>query len=154
MSKKNIAVFPGSFDPVTIGHVDLIERGAKLFDELIIAIGYNIQKQGTFTVEQRMEWLEKACVSFPNVRIEKYQGLTIDFCKSQNAQFILRGIRNATDLEFEKSIAQMNQAMNNNIDSYFLMARPEHSAISSSIVRDIIRHNGNFKPFVPESVQL
>jgi pantetheine-phosphate adenylyltransferase len=153
MSKK-IAVFPGSFDPVTIGHMDLIQRGSLLFDELIVAIGYNVDKNGTFDLEQRIKWLEESCSSFKNVRVSKYQGLTIDYCVSQSAQYILRGIRNSADLEFEKSIAQMNQAMNQNVDSYFLMARPEHSAISSSIVRDIIRNKGKFSAFVPASVRL
>ncbi|MFT7113818.1 MAG: pantetheine-phosphate adenylyltransferase [Candidatus Azotimanducaceae bacterium] len=153
MSKK-IAVFPGSFDPVTIGHMDLIQRASLLFDELIVAVGYNIEKKGAFDLEQRVKWLEESCKPFGNVSVDTYQGLTIDYCTSKNAQFILRGIRNSADLEFEKSIAQMNQAMNPTIDSYFLMARLEHSAISSSIVRDIIRNKGDFSPFVPASVQL
>ncbi len=154
MSRNKIAVFPGSFDPVTIGHIDLIERGARLFDELIVALGYNIQKEGTFSVAQRMEWLNQCCAKYPNVRVEKYEGLTIDFCKKQQAHFILRGIRSTMDLEFEKSIAQMNQSMSDDIDSYFLMSRPEHSAISSSIVRDIIRNGGDFSLFVPSVVRL
>lgn len=147
------AVFPGSFDPVTLGHVDVITRGAALFDEIIIAVGTNTVKNYSFSAQQRMDFLEKTFKNLANVRIEQYAGLTVDYCKRINAQFILRGLRNPADFQFEEAIAQANKKMSG-IDTYFLLTKPEYSFISSSIVRDVMKNGGDFTAFVPKDVTL
>lgn len=153
MKKGKIAVFPGSFDPITKGHVDLIERACGLFDEVIVALGYNMQKSGMFSLEQRLEWMRIALQAYPQVTLQSYQGLTMDFCQSVQADFIVRGLRNSIDLEFEKPIAQANATLGG-IESYFLVCKPEFSGISSSIIRDVFKNGGDPSPFLPEGVQL
>jgi pantetheine-phosphate adenylyltransferase len=148
-----IAVFPGSFDPVTLGHVDIITRGASLFDELIIAVGTNALKTYTFTAAQRVAFLEEAFSGFNNVKVTHYTGLTVDYCKTIGAQYILRGLRNPADFQFEESIAQANKKMTG-IDTVFLLTAPEYSFISSSIVRDIMKNGGDYSAFVPKGVSL
>ncbi len=147
------AVFPGSFDPVTLGHVDVITRGAALFDEVVIAVGTNALKNYSFSIEQRLDFLVKTFDALTNVRVEQYHGLTIDYCKNIHAQFILRGLRNPADFQFEEAIAQANKKMSG-IDTYFLLTRPEYSFISSSIVRDIMKNGGDYSAFVPKDVIL
>ena len=151
---KNTAIFPGSFDPITKGHENILLRALPLFDEVIISIGINHSKQSYFTLEQRKKWVSQVFANVPKVRVETYTGLTIDFCKKMNAGFILRGLRTSADFEFEKAIAQNNKVMAPEIETVFILPVSELSAINSTIVRDIIRNGGNAKPFVPESINL
>lgn len=149
----NIAVFPGSFDPVTLGHESIVKRALPLFDEVIIAIGNNSTKESLFPLSQRIEWIEKVFASEPKVKCDTYEGLTIDFCKKVNAGYILRGLRTSADFEFERGIAQMNRKMASSIETVFMLTTPELSAISSSIVRDIIRNGGDASGFLPGVVK-
>lgn len=150
-NQKRIAVFPGSFDPFTIGHEALVRRTIGLFDEIIIALGTNSNKQYMFSIEKRMEWIQTVFADMPNVTVKSFSGLTIEFCKQNKAPYIIRGVRTSTDFEFEKAIAQMNRAISN-IETVFIMPLPEHSAINSTIIRDIIRNNGDASLFVPKGV--
>ncbi len=145
------AIFPGSFDPITLGHVDIINRALPLFDEIIIAIGINSDKSYMFSLEDRIKFIQENYVNGPKIKVETYTGLTIDFCKKINVDFILRGLRNPADFEFEKAIAQTNRKLSN-IETVFLLTSATTSFISSSIVRDIIRNGGNATGFVPDSV--
>lgn len=147
MSK--IAVFPGSFDPITLGHVNIIERAMPLFDKIIIAIGVNSQKSGYFTLEQRMNWLQEIYGSTGNVVIESYEGLTVDFCKRQESKYILRGLRGVSDYEYERVIAQTNKTMYPEVETVFILSAPEFSHISSTIVREVLRHKGDIRKLVP-----
>ena len=151
---KRIAIFPGSFDPITKGHENILRRALPLFDEIIIAIGKNSSKQSYFTMEQREKWIKQVFTNEPKVRIETYTGLTIDFCKKMNAHYILRGLRTSADFEFEKSIAQNNNVMAPEIETIFILPIPELSAINSTIVRDIVRNGGDASPFVPKGINL
>ena len=145
------AIFPGSFDPITLGHYDIIKRGIKLFDEVVVAIGINAEKKYMFSLEERKSFLESSFKNEPKVKIVTYKGLTIDFCKEIDAQFILRGLRNPADFEFEKAIAHTNRKLSK-IETVFLLTAAKTSYISSSIVRDVIRNNGDYTVLVPESV--
>ena len=147
MSK--IAVFPGSFDPITLGHVNIIERAMPLFDKIIIAIGVNSQKSGYFTLEQRMNWLQEIYGSTGNVVIESYEGLTVDFCKRKESKYILRGLRGVSDYEYERVIAQTNKTMYPEVETVFILSAPEFSHISSTIVREVLRHKGDISKLVP-----
>ncbi len=150
---KKRAVFPGSFDPLTLGHTDIIDRAIPLFDEIIIAIGTNSSKKYMFSLDERRGFIEKTYVNQPKVVVDTYQGLTIDYCKKVNSQFILRGLRNPADFEFEKAIAQTNRKMSD-IETIFLLTSADTSYISSSIVRDIIVNHGDVSMLVPKSVKL
>lgn len=145
------AVFPGSFDPLTLGHQDIVERGATIFDEIIVGIGYNAEKSHMFSIEQRKEFIAQCFQDNPKVKVMDYQGLTIDFCKSVGANYLLRGVRNNGDFEFEKAIARTNRELSN-IETVFLLTSIQTSFISSSIVREIIRNKGDYKRFVPDCV--
>jgi pantetheine-phosphate adenylyltransferase len=147
------ALFPGSFDPITLGHYDIIKRALDLFDEIVVAIGVNGDKNYMFTVEQRKEFIEQAFADEPKVKVTTYQGLTVDFCKEIDAQFILRGLRNPADFEFEKAIAHTNRKLSQ-IETVFLLTAARTSFISSSIVRDVIRNHGDYTVLVPESVRV
>ena len=144
----NKAVFPGSFDPLTLGHTDIINRALPLFDEIIIAIGTNSTKKYMFTLEQRKMFIEKTYQNNPKIKVDTYEGLTINYCKKINSDFILRGLRNPADFEFEKAIAQTNRKMSK-IETVFLLTSADTSFISSSIVRDILRNNGDVSMLVP-----
>lgn len=146
------AVFPGSFDPITLGHCDIINRGTQLFDELIIAIGENLSKNYLFSLEQRKAFIENIFSDNNKIKVFTYSGLTTDFCKEVKANYILRGLRNSSDFEYENSIAQTNKKTGE-IETVFLLSSPEKSFISSSIVREIIKHNGKFEDLVPNSVK-
>ena len=146
------AIFPGSFDPITLGHYDIIQRGISLFDELIIAIGENAEKNYMFDLEQRMHFITEAFRDEPRIRVQKYSGLTVDFCREVNADFILRGLRNPADFEFEKAIAHTNRKLSE-IETVFLLTSSGKSYISSSIVRDVIRNGGDYTVLVPETVR-
>ena len=147
------AIFPGSFDPLTLGHYDIIMRGIKLFDEVIIAIGVNADKKYMFTLEKRMEFITKAFQNEPKVKVQTYEGLTVEFCKKMDASFILRGLRNPADFEFEKAIAHTNRKLST-IETVFLLTAARTSYISSSIVRDVIKNNGDYTKLVPKSVRV
>jgi len=149
-----IAVFPGSFDPVTKGHESIVLRALPLFDTIIVAIGNNSTKNYMFPVEKRKEWLKQTFAAHKQVQVEEYSGLTVDFCNSKNAKYILRGIRTPGDYEFESNIAQMNKMMQHDLESVFMLTLPEHTAISSTIVRDILKHNGDVKQFIPSGIVL
>lgn len=147
------AIFPGSFDPITLGHHDIIQRGIKLFDEVVVAIGINSEKKYMFSLEQRQQYIEEAFKDEPKVKVVTYTGLTIDFCKEIDADFILRGLRNPADFEFEKAIAHTNRKLSK-IETVFLLTAAKTSYISSSIVRDVIRNNGDYTVLVPNSVRV
>jgi len=148
-----IAIFPGSFDPITKGHQDIIERALPLFDKIIIAIGKNSAKKYHFSLEERTQFIELTFNNNPKIEVISYTGLTIDFCKSVNANYILRGIRNSGDYMYENSIAQMNKAMDNDIETIFMPTIPELAAINSTIVRDILINGGNVEQFVPAAIK-
>jgi pantetheine-phosphate adenylyltransferase len=153
MQVSRKAVFPGSFDPITVGHIDLVNRALPLFDEIIIAIGLNSQKQTLFELEMRKKWIEDAFSGEPRVSVDTFQGLTVNFCKKVNARFIIRGIRNASDFDYEKTISQINHIVGDNVETVFLISGPEFAHISSTIVREIIKGGGDASPFLPKSVQ-
>ena len=145
------AVFPGSFDPITLGHVDLIYKGLEIFDEIIIAIGVNADKKQLFSLEDKIQQIKNTFINEPRIEVASYKGLTIDFCKSVNSKYILRGLRNSSDFNYEQSIAQTNSSLSS-IESVFLISSPQLAHISSTIVRDIIRNEGDYKSLVPKSV--
>ncbi|SMC31747.1 pantetheine-phosphate adenylyltransferase [Cellulophaga tyrosinoxydans] len=147
------AIFPGSFDPLTLGHYDIIQRGITLFDELIIAIGVNSDKKYMFTLEERKQFIKQAFSNEPKIKVLTYEGLTVDFCKKINANFILRGLRNPGDFEFEKAIAHTNRKLSE-IETVFLLTSSGKSYISSSIVRDVIKNGGDYTGLVPDSVRV
>jgi pantetheine-phosphate adenylyltransferase len=149
---KRIAVYPGTFDPVTKGHEALVKKALPLFDEIIIAVGHNSQKKTYFTLEQRLAWLKKVFEKHPQVSIDTYDTLTVNYCKQKKAGFILRGLRSTTDFEFEKNIAQANSALSPEIETIFLLSSPGLSGINSSIVRDIHRHGGDVSQFIPSGI--
>jgi pantetheine-phosphate adenylyltransferase len=151
---KKIAVFPGSFDPFTIGHEGIVRRALGIFDEIIIAVGANALKKSYYSVETRKRMISAVFRDEPRIRVDHYEGLTVDYCKKYGAGFILRGLRTAADFEFERAIAQVNKAMASNIESVFLLTVPEHSHINSTIVKDIIRSGGDASQFVPSSINL
>jgi len=150
---KKIAVFPGSFDPVTIGHVDIVNRGLSLFDKLIIGIGINSQKKYLFPLEQRMAWIKKIFEFEAKIEVQSYTGLTVHFCEKQDAQYILRGIRSSGDFEFERAVSQTNRVLSRNIETIFILANPSLATISSSIVRDVIVNGGDPSAFIPEEIE-
>jgi len=145
------AVFPGSFDPITLGHVDIIKRALPLFDEIIIAIGVNAEKKYYWSLDERFQFIEESFKDHPKIKVKTFTGLTADFCRSVDAQFIIRGLRNSSDFSYEQTIAQANDKVNG-VDSVFLMCSPEYSHVSSSVVRDIIRNGGNIESLVPKGV--
>ncbi|MDC3215366.1 pantetheine-phosphate adenylyltransferase [Flavobacteriaceae bacterium] len=145
-------VFPGSFDPITLGHVDIIERALPLCDSLIIAVGENKDKKYMFSLQQRIEFIIKTFSNEPKISVQTYKGLTVNFCKEVEATAILRGLRNPADFEFEKSIAQINRRLTE-IDTLFLLTSADHSYISSGIVREIMIHNGDYTSLVPKAVK-
>ncbi|MBS1690468.1 MAG: pantetheine-phosphate adenylyltransferase [Bacteroidetes bacterium] len=150
---QRICLFPGTFDPITLGHVDIIERAVSLFDKLVIGIGINSSKQPMFSVEQRIGWIKDIFKNDPRVEVAGYEGLTVKYCTEINAKFILRGIRYISDFEYEKAIADMNRMLAPDIETIFLTCSPLYSTISSTLVRDVIRNNGDVSMFVPKEVK-
>jgi len=151
---KKIAVCPGSFDPITRGHESIIRRALPLFDEIIIAIGINVEKKGFFPLESRLEWIKYVFKDEPKIKVFSYEGLTVDFCRKVNAAYLLRGLRTSSDFEFERSIAHINKQLFQGIETVFLLTQPEYMSLNSSIVREIVRYNGDASQFVPEGVIL
>lgn len=149
-----IAVFPGSFSPFTLGHQYVINRAMTLFDKIIIAVGSNSSKEYYFTEEQRIQWMEDIFKDEPKVEIRKYEGLTVDFCKSIGANFILRGLRNSKDFNYEKEIAQVNQTLNEEIETIFIITSSEYSHISSTLVREVAKNGGDISKFVPKGIKI
>jgi len=150
--EKRIAVFPGSFDPITKGHQNIVLRGLPLFDEIIVGIGYNTNKNYFFSQERREHFIKKVFLNEPKIKVMRYSGLTVNFCKEIGAKYILRGLRTSADYEFERAIAQMNHSMEPGVDTIFIVSEPALSHISSTIVRDILLYQGDITPFVPEGV--
>lgn len=150
---ERICLFPGTFDPVTRGHVDIIERAVPMFDKLIVGVGVNSSKKPMFSIEQRAGWIRDIFKDDPRVEVMSYEGLTVDFCRKVDAHYILRGIRYISDFEYEKAIADMNRMLAPDIATFFLTCAPQYSTISSTLVRDVIRNNGNAGMFLPEQVK-
>ena len=150
--RKGICVYPGSFDPVTLGHVDLIERASKLFPELVVAVLHNPEKQGKFSTEKRMELLKRACAHLPNVRIDSFYGLLVDYMRKMDAEMVLRGLRAVTDFENEFQMAQVNRQIAPEIETLFLMTSPNYAYISSSAVRQIACFGGDISTLVPACI--
>lgn len=149
---QRICLFPGTFDPVTLGHVDIIDRAIPLFDKIIVGIGTNTTKAPMFTAEQRLSWIKEIYKQETRVEGAIYEGLTVNFCKKVNAKFILRGIRYVSDFEYEKTIADANRTLDNSIETIFLTGEPKYTSVASTIVRDILRNNGDASHFLPEIV--
>ncbi len=145
-----IALFPGSFDPITIAHVDILKRALPLFDKIVVGIGLNSSKQSYLSGEKREEIVKSVFADSPKVEVQLYEGLTVDFCKEINATYMVRGIRSVGDFEYERAIAQINQTMMPEMETIFILSKPEYSAISSTIVRDILRNHGDVSPFLPQ----
>ena len=148
------AVFPGSFDPFTIGHESIVRRAIPLFDEIIIAVGFNVNKKGYFTLEDRKRWIGNVFYDEPKIKIDHFQGLTINYCKDAGAGYLLRGLRTSADFEYERAIAQVNKAMYEGIETVFLLTMPEHTPVTSTIVRDIIRNGGDASKFLPKGMDI
>jgi pantetheine-phosphate adenylyltransferase len=149
---QRICLFPGTFDPVTLGHIDIINRALPLFDKIYVGIGINSSKNPMFSDDQRMEWFNEIYKNEPKVAAVVYEGLTVQFCKEINAHFILRGIRFVSDFEYEKTIADANRTLDKSIETIFLTGEPKYTSVASTIVRDILRNGGNASPFLPQAV--
>ena len=148
------ALFPGSFDPLTIGHESIVRRALPLFEKIIIAIGHNTSKKDFFPIKKRIEWLKKVFEDEPKIEIRTFEGLTVDFCKELNIGFILRGLRTSSDFEYERAIAQMNKTMKEDIETVFILTKPEHTHVNSTIVREVIRHGGDASKFLPPQIKI
>jgi len=151
---SRIAIFPGSFDPITLGHVSIVKRAASLFDKIIVSIGVNSSKKSMFSLEKRKEWIADVFKDYDNVEVESYTGLTIDFCKKTGAKYILRGLRTAADFEFERGIGQVNFMMDEEIETVFLLTEAKYTPITSSIVRDVYKNGGDLSKLIPTEVIL
>ena len=151
---EKIAVFAGSFDPLTVGHESIVIRSMPLFDKIIIAIGHNTGKEGFFPLEKRLKWIRAVFANEKMIEVDYYTGLTVEYCKRVNATHLLRGLRTSSDFEYERSIAHLNKAMFPLIESVFLLTMPEHTHINSSIIREILRHGGDASQFLPESYNI
>lgn len=148
----SIAIYAGSFDPITNGHLDILKRGAEIFDKVIIAVSYNIEKKGFLPVETRVKLIKDAVSNMDNVEVDSYEGLTVEYAKSKNAKILLRGLRSTMDFEYELQLSQINKALKSDIQTVFLMANSESNFISSSMIRDILKNNGDISQFVPQNV--
>jgi len=151
---KNIAVFPGSFDPITKGHESVVLRAINIFDEIIISIGENSQKRTMFSLEQRKKWLEETFANHSNIKVDTYSGLTVDYCRKVNAKYIIRGLRNSVDYQYERNIALINNDLFPEIETIFLLTKPEHSSCNSSFVREILTFGGDITKFIPNAIQI
>lgn len=151
---NKIAVFPGSFSPFTLGHKAVVDSALPLFDKVIIAIGNNSGKNEYFSIEERLEWIKAVYGNNPKIEVERYEGLTVNFCKKANANFILRGLRDSNDFKFEKNISQMNKKLNPDIETIFIMTPSKFSYISSTVLRDIIKNGGDISKFIPKEINI
>ncbi|WP_116106921.1 pantetheine-phosphate adenylyltransferase [Lewinella sp. IMCC34191] len=148
------AVFPGSFDPITVGHVELVKRAVPLFDRVVVAVGVNSQKSYLFDLEQRMEWLREVFADDNRISVDSFEGLTAHYCRKIGARYLLRGLRNASDFDYEKTISQLNEIVGEGLETIFLISQPAYSHISSTIVREIIKGGGDARPFLPPQLEL
>ena len=148
-----IAIYPGSFDPITNGHLDILKSGAEIFDKVIIAVSYNVNKKGFLPIEERVKLIRESVKDIPNVEVDAFQGLTVEYAKKRNASVLLRGLRTSFDFEYEMQLSQTNNALYNEIKTVFLITKPEYNFISSSCVREILVNNGDISGFVPETVK-
>ncbi|MEA2042959.1 MAG: pantetheine-phosphate adenylyltransferase [Bacteroidota bacterium] len=153
-NQESIALFPGSFDPFTIGHESIVKRGSVLFDKIIIGIGINSEKHSFFSTENRIKIIEKTFADYKNISVVIYPGLTVDYCKKNGINYILRGLRTASDFEYERAIGQMNKKLIQQVETIFLLTEPEHTPISSSVVREILKYKGDVSDFVPKAVDI
>jgi len=151
---ERIAIFPGSFDPFTIGHESVVNRSLSLFDKIIIMIGYNANKKSFFSIEQRVKWINQIFQNVEKVEVRLHDGLTVDFCKEVGAKYILRGLRTSADFEYERAIAQINKKMHPEIETVFLLTLPEHTPVNATIIRDIIFHGGDASMFLPKGLDM
>jgi len=149
---ERIAIFPGSFDPFTIGHESIVKRALSMFDKIYIMIGYNANKTSFFPIEKRLKWINQVFKDENKVEVRLHEGLTVDFCKEVNAKYILRGIRTSSDFEYERAIAQINKKMHPEIETVFLLTLPEHTPVNASIIRDIVFHGGDASMFLPKGL--
>ena len=147
-----IAIYPGSFDPITNGHIDILKSGSEIFDKVIIAVSYNINKHGFLSVEERVDLIKKSVAHLKNVEVDAFEGLTVEYAKKKNADVLLRGLRTSFDFEYELQLSQTNNALNKDLKTVFLITKPEYNFISSSMVREILANNGDISKFVPEEV--
>ncbi len=152
--KERIALFPGSFDPITKGHKSIVERALPMFDKIVIAVGSNTAKNSVFPLEKRLEWIRKTFNDMPKVEVETFDCLTVDFCRQIGAGYILRGLRNSADFQYERNIARINQELAEEIETIFLMTKPDDAAISSSLVREILSFGGDVSKFIPEEITI
>lgn len=153
IKKMKIGIFAGSFDPITKGHEDIVLQALPLFDEIIIAIGVNIDKKYAFPLEQRIEWIKNTFAEYPNVKVVSYEGLTVDLCRKMNASFIIRGLRNTTDFEYESIIAEANKKLNPDVETVFFLSEPPLRCVSSTVVRDLIKNGADLTEFIPEKAK-
>ncbi|MBQ2303983.1 MAG: pantetheine-phosphate adenylyltransferase [Bacteroidales bacterium] len=152
--EKKIALFPGSFDPITKGHKSIVERALPMFDKIVVAVGTNTAKNSVFPLEKRIEWIEKTFAQYDNVEVVTFNSLTVDFCREIGAKYILRGLRNSTDFQYERNIARINQELDSEIETIFLMTKPDDAAISSSLVREILSFGRDVSQFIPEEITI
>ena len=150
---KRIAIFPGSFDPITLGHQSIVMRALPLFDKIIIAVGDNTEKHCKYTLQQRMQWIAKTFENVPNIEVDSYNELTVDYCKRKNAKYIIRGLRNAIDFQYEQNIAQINSELDSEVETVFLLTELRYSTINSSMVREILKFGGDVKKYLPENIR-
>jgi pantetheine-phosphate adenylyltransferase len=151
---KKTAIFPGSFDPFTVGHESIVRRAIPMFDKIVIMIGYNANKKSFFSIEKRLKWIKQVFQNENKIEVEVYGGLTVDFCKQTGAKYILRGLRTSADFEYERAIAQMNKKMHPEIETVFLLTLPEHTPVNATIIRDIIFHGGDATMFLPKGLDM
>ena len=151
---KRIAIFPGSFDPITKGHESVVLRALPLFDEIIVAIGENTSKKEFFSLEQRLDWIKKTFENNPKVKVESFSSLLVDYCKEKGAKYVVRGLRNSIDFQYERNIALINQELYSDLETIFMLTKPEDTAISSSFVREILSFGGDVTKFIPSSIQI
>jgi pantetheine-phosphate adenylyltransferase len=151
---EKIAIFPGSFDPFTIGHESIVQRAIPLFDRIYIMIGHNANKESFFSIEKRLKWINQVFKNEKSIEVRLHEGLTVDFCKEVGAQYILRGIRTSSDFEYERAIAQINKKMHPEIESVFLLTLPEHTPVNATIIRDIVYHGGDASMFLPKGLDM
>jgi len=149
-----IAIFPGSFDPFTVGHESIVRRAVSMFDEIIVMIGFNANKKSFYPIEKRLKWINQVFASEEKIEVRIHEGLTIDFCKEVGARYILRGLRTSSDFEYERAIAQINKKMHPEIETVFLLTLPEHTPVNASIIRDIVLHGGDASMFLPKGLDM
>lgn len=152
--QKKIAVFPGSFDPITLGHESIVLRIMPLFDEIIVAIGNNNEKNYTFPLEKRLRWIKDVFADYPKVKVDSYSGLTAEYCKKVGAKYLVRGLRGGADFEYENTIGQANRRIYEDLETVFLLTEPEYMCISSTVVRDVARNGGDLSKFIPTKIDI